>query len=475
MGERMTAEQLKSRLVPFLLGGARRDNLDSELLSLGGDRDRVVLNALSLAGQALRFTRPAAPAEYVLETWPQDERPIVPDGLRTSILRLLDKCTEDTARALALALEKQRFRPHPFDLPKLGEFIRKYSERLGVIARYWAERETPTQQSRGYFEADELTAETWTEGPLRTRTKFLRELRKRDAGSARALLEKSWAMESADSRAQLLSVLQTELATEDREFLEGIRKDRAPRVRAMAQRFVAALSGSANDNPALAACMERIQKSKAGLLKKREELKLELPATVKEHERDRWILQQFADVTLDELAKACGMTDAMLVDAAAEDSNLLYALALMSSREKRFDLLAAIADEIPDAWGRMSDSCGDELPIDESGEKAKWAEALLRPKKWLPDAKFPAWSWLHQQMEGPLPASVMRDILQSSMWSGQLDGEKKPGAEMVQVMCVLCPEELRGTLRVQIEPLDAERKDKGWMLLEILDALERLK
>jgi hypothetical protein len=470
----MNAGELKSRVAPMLLSGARRQALEGQLERLGPDRDKALRNALSLAGQALRFTRPQNPAEYAVESWPRDERPILPQALRAPILRLLDRCTEDTARALAVALETQRLRPHPFDLPKMDGFVRRHSDRLGVTAQYWVQRETNTSTARGYFDAVELNAETWTEAPPRMRAKFLREMRKRDAEGARLLLEKSWNGEDAERRVQLISVMQTGLSAADTEFLEKIRKDRAPRVRAVAQRFLAALSGSAGENPALAACMERIQRSKSGLLKKREVLKIELPATVKEHEAARWIQEQFADVTLDELVRACELPDAQsLVDAALKDENLLFALALMASREKRFDLLATIADELPDAWGKMSSSNWEDASLDEPAERAAWAEAILRPKKWLSPAPFPAWSWLHRQMEGPLPAEVMRKVFASNAWTEQLEEEKKPGTEMVQVFCALCPSGLRDQLRSQLEPLDAERKDKGLMLLEILDSLEK--
>jgi hypothetical protein len=398
----------------------------------------------------------------------------LPQTLRAPILRLLERCTEDTARALALALETRRLRPHPFDLPRMDGFVKKHADRLGVTAQYWAQRETSPQAPRGYFDAVDLNAETWTEAAPRIRAKFLREMRKRDAESARLLLEKTWNAEDADSRAQLIAAFQTGLSAGDKDFLEKIRKDRAPRVKAAVQRFLAALSGSAADNPALAACMERIERSKSGLLKKRQTLKLELPATVKDHEAARWIQEQFADVTLAELACACELNDSQgLVDGARKDDNLLFALAMMATRERRFELLETIADEIPDAWGKMSDSNWEDSSLDDSAERARWAQAILRPKEWLPSQPFPAWSWLHRQMEGPLPTNVMREVLASKVWTAQLEEENKPGTELVQVFCALCPPELRNHLRSQLEPLTADRNDKGLMLLEILDSLEK--
>jgi len=376
---------------------------------------------------------------------------------------------------LALAFEKLKLRPHPFDLPILDGFVRRYADRLGATAQYFVEREKPARQVRGYFDADELTAENWTDGPLRARVKFLRELRKQDPDGVRNLLEQSWSGENPESRVQLLSTLQAGLSQEDKQFLESIQKDRAPRVRAIVHRFLATLSGSTADNPALVACMERIQRSKTGLLKKRNSLRLELPANVKEHERDRWIQEQFPDVTLDQMARACEMSERELVEAAQKDENLLFALALMASREKRLDLLDAITDELPDAWGKMSElTWEDDLEKDRE-ELGAWAAALIKPTMWLPAMPFPAWSWLHRQIEGPLPASIMRAILASKAWRERLEPEKKGGSEYVQVICALCPPELRGSLLAQLEPIEVDRKDKGQMLLDILDELENVR
>jgi hypothetical protein len=470
----VNAEELKSRVVPALLSGTRREP-DALMLTLGSDREHAVLNALSLASHALRFTPPSVPKEFALESWPHDQRRMVPDRMRSRILRLLDRCTDDTARALALALERQKLRPHPFDLPKLDGFVRRYAEQLGPTAQYWAQRGTTAQPSLGYFDADELTAETWTEAPLRKRVKFLKELRKQNPGAARQLVEKNWPAENPDSRVQLLATLRIELSAEDKPFLESTQKDRAPRVRELARRLLSAVSGAGAENPALAACMERIQKSKSGVLKKHTVLKLELPATVKEHEANRWIQEQFAEIFLDEFAQACECAELELAEAARKEDNLLFGLALMAARDGRFNLLGTITDEIPDAWGRMSGLNWEDSLLDDAEQRSAWAEALIKPKKWLPAIPFPAWSWLHQQMDGPLPAPIMSEILASAVWKDQLGEEKKgPSLEIIQVICALCPRELRATLRAQLEPLGLERKDKGTMLLDILDELESL-
>src|SRR5690348_15770060 len=118
----MNTDELRATLLPILLSGAGRDS-GEKLLTLGSDRrDHALLGALSLTGQSLRFSRPPVPTEFIVEHWPRDERRIVTNSLRRPILRLLDRSTDDTTRALALGFDSQKLRPHPFDLPTLDGF-----------------------------------------------------------------------------------------------------------------------------------------------------------------------------------------------------------------------------------------------------------------------------------------------------------------------------------------------------------------
>ncbi len=472
----MNARELKSRVLSVLTSGTRREQLVPDDDVFRKDDPKLALKALSFVGQALRFDPKVVPSQFVTEDWPRDDRRILPEALRAPILRLLDghKCTEDTAVTVAWALEKRRLRPHPFDLPKMDAFVRRHAEHLGIMAQYWAQRDSPVERRQGYFDAEDVNEQSWTDAPLARRVKFLEELRQRDAAKARDMLKAAWARENAEARARLLAALQVALGTDDIAFLEGLAKDRAPRVKALAHRLLARLTGAAGDNPALAACVERIQKTKAGLLRRRIELKLELPATVKEHAANRWIQELFADVSLEELERALDVTESELVAAAEKDERLLFALALMASRERRFDLLEPIVDILPDAWGRMSEVAFDEVRFAHAGEKERWVETMVQPRRWMPEAPFPAWSWLLRRIEGPLPLGVMKEIQQTKRWFILIAGEEQPATEVVQIFCALCPAELRNRMREQIEPLEFERKDKGLLLMEILDRLEKV-
>jgi uncharacterized protein DUF5691 len=472
----MNARELKSRVLPRLLSGRHGPELPRDSGILREDDPRSALKAVGLAGQALRFERPAVPAAFAVEDWPRDERRMVPDALRRPILRLLggNACTDDTEIALAWEFETRRLRPHPFDLPKMDAFVRKYSQHLGIAAQHWAHRQEPAERRQGYFDAEEIDEQNWTEAPMARRARFLEELRARDPVRGRALLERVWAGESAPDRLRLLAAIETALSPDDRSFLEGIVKDRAIRVKALANRLLARLSGAGAPNPALAACLERIQKAKPGLFKRRNALKLELPANIKAPAVDRWIHDLVADVSFEELASALQTTDAELVPAADKDEHLLFALAMIASREKRLDRLAPTVEALPDAWSRMSHAGFDDLAFVHAGEREQWITTIVRPRAFMPEDSLAALSWLLRRAEGPLPVSIMLEILDSPWWAKQWKDDAQPAAALVQVLCALCQAGLRGTLRHQLDAIVFDRKEEGLLLLEILERLESI-
>ena len=475
----MKAASLNAQVLPSLLVGLRREPLRHGLFTAGPDESRepqTALAALSLCGQSLRFERPGRPDEFNTSEWPAEDRPIVSGEARAMLLRLLEekRLTADSEFAAACALERSRLRPHPFDLPRIEGFIRKHAERLGATAQYWIERETPQVQRRGYFDAEELTPSNWADAPLARRAAFIEDWRTRDAAGAREALAAVWATRSADERLRLLGAMQSSLSKDDLTFLEPLKKDRAPRVRALAARLLARSSGADGENPALRECLSRIERSKAGVLRKGPALKLSLPANVKEPEAPRWIAEQFASIGLDEFASALDLGPDTLADAAEKDSNLLLALAMMASVECRWTLLEQIVTgALPEAWGRMSECAWSGLDPLSPAQRMEWVRVAVRPQQWIPPAGVAQWSWLLCQMEGPLPGPVMEEILKAKSFKEQIAGEKPPSTEWVQAICALCPSALRDRLGSQLAALERESAGQGLLLLETLDRLEK--
>lgn len=474
----MNAAILKAQALPVLLAGTARQSLTfTGGLAELDTGDDAVLNTLSMAAQALRFERPLAPPSFNSEPEIHDDRPILPDPMRRQLVRLLQdkKTSGDLDLALAWAFARSKVRPHPFDLPRIDAFVRAHAEHLGLTAQHWAaQRDDIVAPTQNYFDADALDDTTWSKAPLAQRARFIAEGRKQDSAAARALVEGVWAQENADARIRLLMALETGLNDGDQPFLEALAKDRASRVRSLAQRFLARVTGRGAEHPALKECLERIRRSTTGLLKKRPTLSLELPATVKEHEVKTWIRNSFSEVSCDELARALELSESAMIEAAEKDENLLLAFALMSTQDRRLDLLEEIVQgRLKDAWEQMSQCGVQNLGLMSLAERTRWAEILVRPYAAKLPAAYFAWSWLHRSLEGTAPELLMESVLRSNRWLADFVEEQKAGPDWMELLAALCPASQRNRLRSQFASLDIPLTLTAIPLLDILDFLEK--
>jgi hypothetical protein len=465
----MNRTTLHAKVLPSLLAGTSRYALP-ELVRPAHPSSDGALEMLSLMGQALRFERPSTPDSFNVEPEIKDERKIVADNLRRPIIRLLTakNVTEHPARALARSFDLLRLRPHPFDLPSIDAFVRSNSERLGPTALHWADRQKPDAETQNYFDPELLDESNWAQATLSRRVTYLEQRRRDGADAARTLLESTWGQESADARFRLLQTLQTALSTTDQPFLSTLEKDRAPRVRALAAKFLARL-GAGGESSALHACLERIKQSKSGLIRKHIALQLELPANVKDQTASRWILQAFADVSFRELAGAVRLKEEELIAAAAKDEPMLLALALIATSDRRLDLLEVVVAHLPNAWEKMVESGLDTLGTMGESERQRWQEIIVHPyRKDLPTI-YHLWNWLHRIIDAQAPASVMSTVLQAKLL------KKIPEHECTiwfELLTAMCPAAQRQELRQQLADFDQSVTVTPVALLDILDGME---
>jgi hypothetical protein len=427
---------------------------------------------LSLTAQALRFERPTTPGSFIVEPEIKDDRKIVADRLRRPLIRLLTakNATEHPARALARAFDRLRLRPHPFDLPLIDAFVRSHAEKLGSMAQHWADRQKPDAGTQSYFDPELLDESNWAQATLSRRAAYLEQRRRDDADAARALVESTWAQEDADARFRLLQVFQTGLSMADQPFLSTLEKDRAPRVRALAARFLARL-GAGKDNLALGACLERIKQGHSGLIRKRTALQLELPANVKDQAASRWILQTFTDVSFAELAGAFKLEERELIEAAAKDEPLLLALAFMATSERRLDLLELVVANLPNAWERMIESGFDTLGTMTESERQRWEEIIVHPyRKDVPTTYF-LWDWLHRITDAEAPPGVMSIVLHKKLLMKVPENERG-NAYWLEMTAAICPTAQRQELREQLAEFDQSQTVSPIALLDILDGME---
>jgi hypothetical protein len=421
----------------------------------------------------LRFERPSPPNSFLVETEVHDERAIVEEALRRPLVRLLSAktATEHPARALARSFDQLRLRPHPFDLPLIDDFVRSHAEKLGPTAQHWADKQKPEAETHSYFDPELLDETNWAQARLSRRATFLEQRRRDDPEGARALLESTWPQEEAEARFRLLQVLQTRLSTTDQPFLTTLEKDRAPRVRGLAAKFLSRV-GAGVENPALRACLERIKQGKSGMLRKRAVMELELPANVNEQSAPRWILQTFSEVSFSELAGTLRLNEEELIESSAKSESLLLALALIASNDCRLNLLELVVVHLPNAWQKMLESGLDTIGAMSESELQGWQEILVHPYgKELPTNYF-SWDWLHRLTDAPAPASVMSVVLKERFLL-KLPERERGSAPWLEVIAAICPAPGRRELREQIAEFDPAQTVIPLSLLDILDQMER--
>ena len=469
----MKGSALHTKVLPSLLGGTSRHPLAQDLVRPSNPTSDSALELLSLAGQALRFERPPAPDSFLVEPQIRDERAILEEPLRRPLIRLLTAkiATDHPKRVLARSFDQLRLRPHPFDLPLIDDFVRSHAEKLGPTAQHWADKQKPEAETHSYFDPELLDETNWAQARLSRRVTFLEQRRRDYPEGARALLESTWPQEEAEARLRLLQVLQTRLSTTDQPFLTTLEKDRAPRVRGLAAKFLSRL-GAGVENPALPACLERIKQGKSGMLRKRTTLELELPANVNEQSAPRWILQTFSEVSFSELAGALRLTDEELIEASMKNESLLLALALIASNDRRLNLLQIVVVHLPNTWQKLVESGLDTLGTMSESERQRWQEILVHPygKELPPNYYF--WDRLHRLTDAPAPASVMSMVLKAKFLL-KLPERERGSAPWLEVIAAICPAPQRQELREQFAEFDPSQTVFPLSLLDILDQMER--
>lgn len=461
---------LHAKVLPSLLGGTSRHPLPGELIPTSSTNSDGALEMLSLMGQALRFERTSTPDSFIVEPEIKDDRKIVADHLRRPLIRLLTakNFTDHPARAVARAFDRLRLRPHPFDLPLVDAFVRSNAEKLGPTAQHWTDRQKADAATRSYFDPELIDESNWAQATTSRRVTYLEQRRRDNADAARGLVESRWPQEDADARFRLLQVFQTGLSAADQPFLSTLEKDRAPRVRALAAKFLARM-GADSKNPALGACVERIKQGKGGLLRKRMTLQLELPANVKDQAASRWILQAFAEVSLAELAGAFKITETELIEACAKDEPLLLALAIMATNEHRLDQLELVIANLPNAWERMCEAGLDTLGTMAESDRQRWQEIIVHPyRKELPMI-YSRWDWLYRITDAHAPASVMSLILDAKLLKRVPEHESVVWFELTTA---ICPMPQREELREQLADFDQSLTTAPFALLDILNGME---
>lgn len=466
----MIRGRLKTAILPKLLTGAR-DGLPLDAI---GATDP--LQALALAAQALRFDRPPQPLQFQVEDVIAHNATIMPDAARKLLIRLMTgkgQASASLSAAIVRKLVERKLRLHPFDLPKLETFVKAHAEDLGAEALAFSEREKPVAQKQNYFAPDRLSDENWMLATPAVKAGYISGRRAIDPDAARALVEAVWKTEDADSRFRLLGAFRERLSEADAPFLKSLEKDRAPRVRALAQRLIVKLPGFEGSDPALREVVERIKVSKSGLIFKKTVLTLELPATVRDHTKRAWLNQAFGPIGLEMLAGALSLSVEAMIAAAEKQNDLLLAFFLMATQDGRLDVVEMVTDgHLPDAWA-LVDATDDEALADYNQDMRRaWVAHVFRPDRWGSDTT----PWVIRRMAMLLAAEatekMFADVLRSKPWLALRKPNAGYDADIIDDMAAMCPPAMRPALRTEFAALDPAKTGNAILFLDLMNSLE---
>lgn len=232
------SETLHDALAPVIerwtIGGPAAALVEDDLRALlGDDPDEAELRLLAVAGPALATLVVPAPAGALagVPELPALPLPTLPDRLRPIAARVLGKAGEALRNGLLDLVERRGYVVHPADwLPaRTGEVPTIYAP-----WQDWVNGIAPAPVIRGM-------PVSWSDLGTAGRRALLLQTRRDDPGAGLALVRSHIVGEPADVRHWMVGALATGLNGGDREFLQSLAADRAPRIKQQVARLLARL------------------------------------------------------------------------------------------------------------------------------------------------------------------------------------------------------------------------------------------
>lgn len=227
--------------------------LGTLLAGLTTDSEAALLGAAALVSSANRAGSlpPVTDLPPPLPCPPEEQPVCGPRVAEGMALILGGHCREALPEMLAALARTGRRVPERL-LPDLLKQGRQSKEIRPMILPVLGRRgRWLASQNRDWAWADQRLLETaespeqiWADGSQNERSAALQNLRQTTPASALALLQSTWASESAAARTAFLSALETSLSPADEAFLEASLDDRAKDVRRLAAGLLARLPES---------------------------------------------------------------------------------------------------------------------------------------------------------------------------------------------------------------------------------------
>lgn len=271
-----------------------------------GDGPAAEAVLAALVGQAAQIAFRPAPATALAPRplVPKLSLPPLPEPLRPRARRAL-AAEKSAAGPLLDLLAARGYAMHPADwMPGPRD---EWAPDLYAPWLAWASDEKHSTPETA------LTVETYGDWPWAERRTALRELRRRDAAAALAIIAAKAPAEPAERRAKLVEILDEGLSEADAAFLESLSSDRSDRVKDTARHFLARLGKAGDLSPLETELAEMLDFGKTGFINRRRQLTIKKLKTAPMNARRR---ELFALVSLGGLARALGADEMQLVAAA---------------------------------------------------------------------------------------------------------------------------------------------------------------
>ncbi len=392
--------------------------------------DDNALATLALAAQRKRHRRHAGVGTATIKTrLHEDARPIMPDAARRPLTRLATSLPKDGWSQLGNAvfdrLEARGVRLHPFDLPRLEGLLQACSDRLGTAERVWLSlRHAPDQTPA---DAPSNSESEWALLPKAQKAAAIRQLRSKDADTARDWVERHLATAPADVRATLVEALEVGLTPADTPLLEQLAKeDRAASVREAALEHLSATRGTEAYEAKLAKAVALIEAGRTMLGRKTLKLNaaeltklLDLPANASTGTRNlaatEKLHRMFKNLAFSDVARALSLGPADLAGALTPDDGLAAPLAIAGLTEGDH----AVAGKLAPHLAKMSlhelvTKFGQLLLNLAPADRASILEALtpnLLQWRWAFELQ-----WLGRMAGGTVSDALARKLLSGGVW-----------------------------------------------------------
>jgi hypothetical protein len=289
------------------------------LIGIESAQSNQPLQTLAIAAAESRFRLPQDVDLLSVSRLEIEQGAFLPHQARRLLRRLVgpgDGSVDDhVSAATPYALRRAGWRLHPFDFAHLEGYLARHAASFGHNERQWLSLVRPEkpQTEENYWDGPR-TEEFLPKASKGQKISYLTQVRGSDPGRARELIAQLIPNEDADSRGRLLRVLSMHLSVDDRDFLQGFDRDRAPSVKQVAQGLLARLPGSENEAHLVKLIQDYIVIKTEGLLKRSKVLVYQGPtAPSGEPEHQRWSALTAA-LTLQAMVTALGQTPESLID-----------------------------------------------------------------------------------------------------------------------------------------------------------------